>query len=188
VEQAPEDIEDPGVFAEYHLDLALEAHGAGASNAAELAVDAAQRVFESATTSVDVWPYWLFAAEVVCELRDQDGLAGALSLADRHDGPRPVGVRMQYLRVTALANEVGSVPAADVEADYREALAAARAWGSPVYEARVGADLGVWLLGQGRQGEAGDLLAAARATYERLGARQWLDVLDDRTLGPDRTA
>lgn len=192
VEQSPEDIEDPGVLAERELDVALEAHGAGNPEAARLAVEAAGRVSDAASTSVDVWPSWLVASEIACEQRDRDAVVAALALVDRHHGPRLPSVRMQCLRLQALTGEGGSRSAADVEAAYREALAIARGWGSGVYEARVSADLGLWLLRQGRGPEAADLLTRARATYERLGARRWLEALDERVAGhppggPDRS-
>ena len=52
----------------------------------------------------------------------------------------------------------------------RAALDDARSWGSPVLAARCQAELGTFLVGQGRAEEAEPYLAAARTEYERLGA------------------
>jgi hypothetical protein len=57
----------------------------------------------------------------------------------------------------------------------------AQEWGSAVEAAHASADLGTWLVSRGRAEEAATHLAAARATYESLGAVQWLRALDEQT-------
>ena len=50
-------------------------------------------------------------------------------------------------------------------------------------EARSQADLGAWLTRTGRGAEATELLTAARATYDRLGAVRWTEALDAALAG-----
>ncbi len=59
----------------------------------------------------------------------------------------------------------------------------ADAWRSAPTAARARADLGAWLVHEGRIAEAEPLLAAARETFERLGARRWSAQLDARLAG-----
>ena len=62
-----------------------------------------------------------------------------------------------------------------------EGMDLAREWGSRVLVAQCEADLGTWLVQQGRPEEAAPYLTSARATYESLGAARWLQDLDRAT-------
>ncbi len=180
VDQAPEDIEDPTVLAEYYVDRALESLAVGRTDAVELALEGARRIVESASTSIDIWSIWIFAAEVVREQEDRESVAELLDLATARGGPLPQGVQTQFARLRAFAGEDGSLTAEAVEEAYRDALTSARAWGAALFEAHVCADLGAWLLRDGREDEASDLLRQAREVYQRIGASRWLDALDGR--------
>ena len=48
------------------------------------------------------------------------------------------------------------------------------------YRARTQAELGAWLIGQGRAGEAAPLLDNARAVFTQLGATAWLQKLESQ--------
>ncbi|KRA38202.1 hypothetical protein ASD81_06000 [Nocardioides sp. Root614] len=178
VGQTAEDIEDPGVVAEFYVDRALEAMIAGQPDAVELALEGARLIVEGAATSMDIWSIWMFAAVVVGERGDSTDVAAVLALADVPDGPLPLGVRALYLQLRAGAGRDGSLADDTVEQLYRDALGKARTWGSVVHEARIAADLGAWLVRQGRRGESVDLLDRAREVYGQLGARAWLEDLE----------
>jgi hypothetical protein len=65
----------------------------------------------------------------------------------------------------------------DPEERLREGIAALDAFGAVPDAARTRHALGTWLVQQGRTAEAGELLSAARAVYEELGAAAWLEEL-----------
>jgi tetratricopeptide (TPR) repeat protein len=66
----------------------------------------------------------------------------------------------------------------DVAADaLADALAAARSLGRRGYLAPVLADYGIWLVECGRSEEAEPLLDEARAMFEEMRARRWLDLI-----------
>lgn len=84
-------------------------------------------------------------------------------------------LRAQLLRLQgALAARRGEDP----EPLLRAAVGALEEYGAVPDRARTQQALGAWLAAQGRSHEAGPLLAAARATYEALGAAAWLAELD----------
>ena len=58
-----------------------------------------------------------------------------------------------------------------------------RGWRSTPTARRARAELGTWLVHQGRVAEAEPLLAAARETFDRLGARRWTAQLDAELAG-----
>lgn len=178
VDQAPEDIEEPTVVAEYYVDRAIEALAAAHGDAVELALEGARRSVESASTSIDIWSIWILAAEVVRQQGDKESVVAVLDLATARGGPLPQGVRAQYVRLRAFAGEDGSLTPEAVESAYREALTSARAWGAALFEAHICADLGAWLVHQGREDEGSDLLGQAGEVYRRIGAKRWLERLD----------
>jgi tetratricopeptide (TPR) repeat protein len=69
----------------------------------------------------------------------------------------------------------------DPEVALRAGIAALDAFGARPDAARTRHALAVWLLGQGRDGEADELLTPARAIYEEIGAARWLAELPERT-------
>ena len=66
----------------------------------------------------------------------------------------------------------------EAERRLRSASGAFREIGIPFWVAVTELELGEWLGGRERTTEAEELLGAARSTFERLGARPWLDRLD----------
>ena len=83
----------------------------------------------------------------------------------------------------ALGRVRGNVAAAEGDDDtaaeaFARALAAARNLEQPMSLAPVLLDYGRWLVDSGRAGEATPLLDEARAIFERMGARAWLNRLD----------
>ena len=177
VGQAAEDIADPTVLAECYLDRALESLAAARPDAVELALEGVRRIVESASTAIDIWSIWLFAAEVVRAQGDRESVVALLDLATARGGPLPQGVRAQHARLRAFAGEDGPLSAEAVEAVYRDALASARAWRATLLEAHICADLGGWLLRQGRSDEGGGLVRQAREVYQQVDAERWLAAL-----------
>jgi tetratricopeptide (TPR) repeat protein len=70
------------------------------------------------------------------------------------------------------------------EAQYSTAEALFRELELPFWLAVTQAEHGEWLANQGRTEEAQPLLADARETFERLGAKPWLDRLETADAGP----
>ena len=61
---------------------------------------------------------------------------------------------------------------------FAEALAAAQSLARRPHLARVLADYGAWLVACGREAEGEPLLEEARALFEPMGARRWLERID----------
>ncbi len=176
-------LDDPSWRAEYELDLALEDDAAGRMEAPARALDSVRRMQEATAPAADFWPIWLLASEIACGHRDRAVIQQMLAAVEPSGGPWPAGVRAQRSRLQGVLGEDGSIDAGAVEAAYRDALATAQSWGSTLYAAHVQADLGVWLHQQGRGPEGAELVASARAFYERVGAMRWVERLDNRVTG-----
>ncbi len=177
----PESVTDQAWLAEYDLDRALEAHAAGLPEAPALALDCAHRAYEITTSADEFFIVWLHAAEIVRAQADTESIARVLTYVDDEKGPWPRAVRAQRSRLQAVAGAAGSMAPEQVEEAFQDALTNAREWGSALYEAHVCADLGVWLMHQGRGTEGADALARARDFYERIGAQRWLEELARRS-------
>jgi hypothetical protein len=178
--QEREDIEDQGLAAEYLVDLALELSAADQLEAVSHAREAVQLSREANALVADFWPVWMYASELIHYHGDRRVLAETLAFVEDPGIPWPAGIRAQRARLQAFVGEDGSLSDAAVEGLYREALSTARSWGSVVHEAHVQADLGCWLIRQGRDDEGAELVAAARGCYEGLGATRWLESLERR--------
>ena len=127
---------------------------------------------------------WQAATEVVWQAGDRAALVELFDIAERDQGnKRPAGLRAQMSRMRGLMAIEDGEDAAIVEGHLRTAIVEARAWKSPVTEARCQADLGAWLTRTGRAAEATELLESARATYDRLGAVRWTEQLDAALAG-----
>jgi hypothetical protein len=169
-------------------DRALEALVTGSADAAALAAAGVERARQEATVD-EFWLSWLFATEIAVNLDDRDALVRFLEYVEDQTRPWPTSVRTQRARLRGLVASRGSLSAVAVEESFQEAVEAATAWGSTLFEAHARADYGVWLVGQGRAEQGTELLARAREFYERIGARRWLETLD-HVLGtsvPPRT-
>jgi class 3 adenylate cyclase/tetratricopeptide (TPR) repeat protein len=121
-----------------------------------------------------------------------EGLEAAFALGDRAKVEElltivegePLGLRPPLLGATVhrfRARLAGDDPGADRH--FTEAAAPLRALELPFHLAVVQLEHGEWLLGRARPEDAEPLLAGARETFERLGARPWLERVDSLTPG-----
>jgi predicted ATPase/class 3 adenylate cyclase len=67
---------------------------------------------------------------------------------------------------------------AEVVTNFRKAMEAFAALNRPFWLAVTRLEFGEWLVAQGRNAEAEELLAEARSTFARLGARPWIERVD----------
>jgi hypothetical protein len=120
-----------------------------------------------------------FAVDLMSELGDIERLVDLMELVDAHPRIRPpVAVRYAYHRARALLGSQTDADPDQVEADFRAAFADARVWRADPWAARVGAELGAWLSGRGREQEAVEPLRVAREGCSALGAARWSDQLE----------
>jgi tetratricopeptide (TPR) repeat protein len=84
----------------------------------------------------------------------------------------------QLLRLTGRVGAARGDDPVSVEDHFRRGISALDAFGAVGERAGAQEELGRWLVDQGRPDEAGPLLAAARSTYEEIGALGWLARLD----------
>jgi tetratricopeptide (TPR) repeat protein len=92
-------------------------------------------------------------------------------------GKMPQYVHAHVARLRAfLAAREGDAPAA--ESSYKRASATFRELGVPLWLGGTLLEYGEWMIAQERAGEAEPLLAEARALFERLEARLWIERVD----------
>jgi class 3 adenylate cyclase len=84
----------------------------------------------------------------------------------------------QLLRLTGRVGAARGDDPVSVEDHFRRGISALDAFGAVGERAGAQEELGRWLVDQGRPGDAGPLLAAARSTYAEIGALGWLARLD----------
>jgi len=157
----------------------------GDRDVGELVVGAARHMYAQAGLFDDFTFLWQVVTEVAWSAGDRPALDElfAVMAQGENDNNLPVGLRAQQSRLLGLmAIEDGADPAT-VEAHLRTAIAESQNWKSAGTVARCQADLGAWLTRQGRADEAVDLLADARATFDRLGAVAWTRQLDAALAG-----
>jgi hypothetical protein len=118
------------------------------------------------------WPLAMEGALAADRSDDAVRLLGSVGDAPR--GHVPPYLRAQLARYTALLNTARDQHDT-VEADLREAITILTDLDYAYWLARAQADLAGWLTTQHRSDEAEPLLAAATATFIRLGARPDLD-------------
>jgi hypothetical protein len=110
------------------------------------------------------------------------GRAEELEPVLRHFEELPPAVRTRIVEARcdrargALAAAAGDD--ADAESAYARALAGARNLDRAAVTAPILADFGGWLVRHGREDDGAELLAEARALFERMGATVWLARLD----------
>lgn len=167
--------------------LAAQAEG-DLERALGLAVDATQKMHALSGAWDDFTHMWPTAVELAVELGDDAALSGMLELVDTGtDGPVPPCVRTHRTRATGLIAMRDGSPPELVESSMRSAITGFREWGAAPYRARAEAELGTWLVDQGRTEEAAPLLEAARARFAELGATTWLQQLESRlVMAPSR--
>ena len=126
----------------------------------------------------DMFLFLHVALEALLTVHDVDAMAELLAVVEADGGRRPIAVSASLHRLQAhLALARGELD--EVERPLRAALDDARSWGSRVLAARCEAELGTFLVAQGRAEEAEPYLATARTEYERLGAVAWLRELPE---------
>ncbi|GAA1478923.1 adenylate/guanylate cyclase domain-containing protein [Nocardioides aestuarii] len=176
--------EDEGSRSLRELVTAIEQADRG-PDAVDTALRAADRM-HALVGFVDDFPcVYAVAVDLLADLGAHEGLARLLHLVDANEARvrLPAGTLSSYHRARALHAQHGGADPERVEGDFREALRQARSWKSETWAARIHADLGTWLVRQGRAEEAGEPLRAARAGYERLAAARWLEQLDAALSG-----
>jgi predicted ATPase len=151
--------------------LTLEAMVLNAEGEHERALEAAMPTVEARLTSTSKlgWEEALVAAHALG--RDEvvrDLVSRVESMAPGH---LPPTLRAHAIRFRALLGD-------DPDQRFRAAAAAFREYGSVLQAAKVQTEHGEWLLGETRREEAAVVLAEARAVFERLRARPWLERVD----------
>jgi len=151
--------------------LTLEAMVLNAEGEHERALEAAMPTVEARLTSTSKlgWEEALVAAHALG--RDEvvrDLISRVESMAPGH---LPPTLRAHAIRFRALLGD-------DPDQRFRAAAAAFREYGSVLQAAKVQTEHGEWLLGETRREEAAVVLAEARAVFERLQARPWLERVD----------
>ena len=123
----------------------------------------------------DFMHLWPAAVEAAIDAGDLDLARSLLSpVTTAPPGLVSPAVSALLLLVRGLIGAAGADTPSGVEADLRAAITALDAYGAIPMRARTQQALGEWLLGQGQVDEAAEILAAARATYQELGAAGWL--------------
>ncbi len=162
--------------------VALVAEGDPA--ATQHSVDAVRRLEAVGGLGDDFVLAYFIAVDVLTRLDDRAGLRALDELVDAyHPGTHSRGVRALRSHRRAVVAVQEGADAATVERHLRSALTAAQAWHAGLVEARIAADLGVWLTQQGRSDEASGPLEIAHARFERMGTIPWLTELEARIAG-----
>jgi tetratricopeptide (TPR) repeat protein len=121
---------------------------------------------------------FVIALEAALRIDDLDKVQELLDLV----GTLPPGQRTQFLdaqwtRFRARL-DVKRGELEHVESRYKAAAGSFREISFPFYLAATLLDYGAWLTAEGRPSDAEPLLDEARAIFERLGAKPWLERLD----------
>jgi class 3 adenylate cyclase/tetratricopeptide (TPR) repeat protein len=173
-EDEPDAGDSPFRRAQRELTRALRVQGSGDTEATAQAL-AMFCAVGADLDGADLGQIWMLAAEAGRDLADstsdREPLAALVDLVEPRKGPWPLGIVAQRLRLQALLGRDGSRSADEVDVLFRDALDAARSWGSALYDARICSDYGTWLLTQGRTAEGEDLRARARAYREHRQER-----------------
>jgi class 3 adenylate cyclase/tetratricopeptide (TPR) repeat protein len=161
---------------------AIHAHERGdLASALRLAVDATTKMYALSGTWDDCVHMWPTAAEMALEHGDDATLTELVGLIDgQSNGPVSMGMRIHRKRIAGLLAIRDGEPSETVESALREAIAEYEEWGAVPYRARTQAELGAWLVREGRGPEAASLLDSARATFVELGATSWLESLESQ--------
>jgi tetratricopeptide (TPR) repeat protein len=162
----------------FRLADATEALGQGDRSRAQAAAFEAALTFHGASgTSDDFVHAWSLAGLLAAEGGDDEALDELLRLVEEAPSVPESSVRAHWAHLRGLRARSGGAPDA-VETALREAIDGFEHWGSAYMRARAQASLGTWLRTQGRNDEADELIAAARAQYAEMGAAALLAQLD----------
>ncbi len=178
------DEQDEATATTRALVTAIEHGDAGQPDAAELAVGAVRQMLAFGGVFDDFGVLVVLGGDLLWELGDRAALAELVALVDESPRTRPpLAVSFGYHRARALLGAEAGADPDQVVADLHAAVAAARAWRSDPWLARVNADLAVWLVRRGRADEAAESLRAARDGYAALGATRWSEQLEAALAG-----
>jgi ABC-type amino acid transport substrate-binding protein len=103
-------------------------------------------------------------------------------------------VAAQWHRLNGLLAAARGEDPELAESELRVGMNALAGLGAVGFHAQAQEELACWLATEQREEEAAALLAAARATYDKIGANGWLSRLDEwqtthlQTLAASRTA
>ncbi len=119
-----------------------------------------------------VWPLAMDSALRVGDLKTaEDLLAPMLSRRPGHTPPSLAGMRLRFrARVAAARGE-----STDVEQNFNAGIAIFVDAEMPFYQAATQLEMAEWLQSQGRGASSAAPLQEARAIFERLKARPWLE-------------
>ena len=172
---------DHGADEGWHmLEDAVRARLDGDSHLAlQRAVDASRTFLDWYGLTDDFSHAFAVAMELALELDEPATLHQLLDLVDGADSAVPLSVTAHRARAAGLVAMRGPDPdEGAVETSLREAVDLYRQWGVPMFLALAQADLGTWLVRQGRSEEAAPALDAAREILQGLRAVQLLEQLD----------
>jgi class 3 adenylate cyclase/tetratricopeptide (TPR) repeat protein len=160
---------------------ALAATRAGDRSAAlEAAREAAEGYYAFGALTDDFTIIWQVAVGIALQHEDDQLLERLVTLVMNHVESNPSrGLRGELARARALLAIRSADPEIDVEAELRAAIHDFEQWHAAPSLALARRDLGLWLVDQGRAEEGEALLAEARVTLDRLGARAWLATIPD---------
>ncbi len=157
-----------------HVRMLRAAQAGDADRAAAFAEETA-KVFAPLVGPVDdfnhLWPETVRVALAADRVPLAADLLGRVEAVPPGDVTPAMRAFLTVLRAEVAIASQGD-PAA-IEADLRAGVAAFESYGSPPNRARAEADLGRWLLHQGRTDEAEHLFDAATVAYAALGAPRW---------------
>jgi class 3 adenylate cyclase/tetratricopeptide (TPR) repeat protein len=132
-----------------------------------------------------LWPPLVLAALAAGDVALAEQLLHPVETAP--DGNLSPAVLAQQRRLRGLVAAARGDDAATVETDLREGVQLLSDFGWLTALGPAQEELGRWLAEQSRDVESAEVLAAARATYEQIGATGWLRQLDQQAgADPDQ--
>jgi class 3 adenylate cyclase/tetratricopeptide (TPR) repeat protein len=178
------DEQDEATASARALVTAIEHADAAEEDAAALTVSAVRQMLAFGGVFDDFGMVMVIGGDLLWELGDRAALAELVAQVDEAPRSRPPrAVTFGYHRARALLGSFDGADPEQVMSDFQQAVAAARAWRSDPWLARVNADLAVWLVRRGRADEAAEPLRAARDGYAALGATRWSEQLEAALAG-----
>jgi len=165
------------------LDLAIlhalsDGDGASAGRCADEAMPLVLAAMSIDDDFLTLWPVMFRGAVASGDLDLVDRMLAPVSSAG--EGIMSPAVHAEWLWFRGYAQLLSGDPVAAVtgRADVSEAITRLDDFGARGMAAQAREDLGRWLVDEGSTAEAEPLLAAARTTYEEIGATGWLARLE----------
>jgi class 3 adenylate cyclase len=160
-------------------DLARATAAGGDDDVARLAAFALDQMLTAAGLDDDFFVLWPNTVLAALEARDLDLAERLLApVSEALPGQRSPAVSAQWHRLRGLLAATRGDDPELAETEMRAGVEALAAYGATGSHAQAQEELGRFLAAQGRDDEAGPLLAAARTTYTQIGATGWLDRLE----------